>query len=556
MTVNHQRGAAHGPSALERIGRKRWVPFAAGVTAAALTAAAVATAGGGTAGAATAPKAQSAGNFLDATIGGNPIDQIAKLAFARAQNPGNVTDQNPLDVTLLNAINLPLTGALNLPQLLGIDLGAANQVALAKSDGQARGAAGAVLNSGGVSVGGDGGASPANATINLTASGLAGNSPVPIPGGTGSADALGGVKAEIGAVSSIARVPKYGPALASSWLATCTQADATCYDIASLKLSLGSPLLGGLLSHVLGTVSTTLGTLITQLTSGIGGVVPLPANCKLVSPTAITQPISLDNGAVVLDPTNGSLTIDLQKLLQTLGLNLNDLPANTDLLAKVLNYLTSPTGLAKGLEDVINGLTAPLTSQYTACKSALQAIPLLGPVLVSLLNTLTSSQTTLETAINNLVSSLSGAGGANPLAPIGTLLSKLLDIGVNVQPQVSSGDFNTNLDSNPKQGMTAPPVPYQHTVRAIEVQLLGTSGVTVALANSAAGPSNPTVAPTPTPTASGPSVPPTSIPTGVPAGEGTHGGSPTLPLVLLALGLMFAGGGVVAYRMRATLNQH
>jgi len=37
---------------------------------------------------------------------------------------------------------------------------------------------------------------------------------------------------------------------------------------------------------------------------------------------------------------------------------------------------------------------------------------------------------------------------------------------------------------------------------------------------------------------------------------GTHGGSPALPLTLLALGVMFAAGGVVAYRMRGTLNQH
>src|SRR5881275_2030574 len=118
MTVNNSR-TTRGSSAFGRIRRGRWVPLAACATAAALTAAAIVTAGGGTAGAATAPKAQSAGNFLDATIGGTPIDQIAKLKFARAQNPGNVTDQNPLDVTVLNTINLPLSGALQLPELLG-----------------------------------------------------------------------------------------------------------------------------------------------------------------------------------------------------------------------------------------------------------------------------------------------------------------------------------------------------------------------------------------------------------------------------------------------------
>jgi hypothetical protein len=100
--------------------------------------------------------------------------------------------------------------------------------------------------------------------------------------------------------------------------------------------------------------------------------------------------------------------------------------------------------------------------------------------------------------------------------------------------------------------MTPPPVPYEHTVRAIEVQLLG-GGVTLALANSSAGPSHgPIVCCAPTPT----SVPPTNIPTGVPAGAGTHGGSPLLPIVLLALGVMFAAGGVVSYRMRGAINRH
>jgi hypothetical protein len=531
--------------------RRGWVPIAAGVIAAALTAAAIATTGGGVAGAATPPNAQSAGNFVDATIGGKPIDNIAKIAFARAQSPGSVTDQNPLDVTALNTIHLPLTGALQFPQLLGITLGGVNQVALAKSDGRSYGASGAVLNSGGVSVGGDNSATPANATINLTASGIAGNSPIPVPGGTGSADALGGVVASIGAVSSIARTPEFGPPLAQSWLATCTQSDATCYDIASIDLTMGSPLLGQLLTQVLGTVASTLSSLVTNLTNVIGQTVKLPASCKLTSPIAINKPISLDGGAVLINPSDASLTISLGKLLATLGLNLNALPPNTDLFAKLLNYLTSVNGLTKGVESVINGITSTLSTDFKDCKAALDAIPALGPLLTQLVSALQSGQTTLESTINSVVSALGGGSGPSPLAPIGTLLSKLIDIGVNVQPQVSSGDFTTNLGTLPKQGMSPPPVPYQHTVRAIEVQLLGSKGVTLALANSAAGPSHPTAVCCATS-----SVPPSSIPTGVPAGEAPHGGSPLLPAVLLALGLMFAAGGVVSYRMRGTLNRH
>ena len=533
-----------------RATRGRWLPFAAAATAAALTAAAVTTAGGGAAGAATAPNAQSAGNFLDATVGGNPIDDIAKLAFARAQNPGNVTDQNPLDVTLLNTIHLPLTGALQLPQLLGITLGAANQVALAKSSGASYGASGAVLNSGGVSIGGNNASRPANATIDLTASGIAGNSPVPVPGGGDStADPLGGVTASIGAVSSIARVPAFGPPLANSWLQSCTQASATCYQIASVDLNMGSPLVG----QILGTVTGLLDTVLGQLATAAGNV-GLPSACSF---SAGFGSISLENGAVVINSHTGSITIHLKNLLETLlGKDLNHLPANFDLMNFLLDYLSSPDGLAAGLQGVVDGITNPLADKFAACLTALQNSGPIGQVaglLLTLTNTLQAGQTQLENTINQIVTALANAGGPSPLAPLADVLKKLIDIGVNVQPQLSSGDFNTNLSKLPKQGMTPPPVPYEHTVRAIEVQLLG-GGVTLALANSSAGPSHgPIVCCAPSPTSS---VPPTNIPTGVPAGEGTHGGSPLLPIVLLALGVMFAAGGVVSYRMRGAINKH
>ncbi|HEX3336034.1 MAG TPA: choice-of-anchor G family protein, partial [Jatrophihabitans sp.] len=166
---------------------------------------AVASSGGGAAGAATLPQAQSVGNFLDATLGGNTLDQVAALEYATAKSPGTQSVQNPLNATVLNAVTLPLTGTLQLPELLGINLGAVNQVAVAEASGHSYGASGAVNNSGGVSVGGNNAAFPADATIDLTANGIAGNSPIPIPGGTGSADALGGVQAKIGAVHALAQ---------------------------------------------------------------------------------------------------------------------------------------------------------------------------------------------------------------------------------------------------------------------------------------------------------------------------------------------------------------
>lgn len=539
MTTDSTRHRAGSP--IGRLARQRWVPFAAAATAAALTAGAIATAGGGAAGAATAPQAQSAGNFLDATLGGNPIDQLAALKYARAQAPGANGVQNPLDVTVLNAINLPLTGALQLPTLLGINLGAANQVAKANVDGSSYGAAGAVNNSGGVSVGGDNNAFPSNATINLSGSGIAGSS--------GSAlDALGSVKVNLGAVSAIAQTP-----------VGYAKTGTTQYKIADVNLQLASPLLGGLLGTVGNTLSSLLGTL-NGLVSQVGGAAGLPAACNLT--TGLGTNVSLEGGAITLDATTGSLTISLDKLLKQLGLDLNALPANTDLISLLVNYLTSPDGLAKAVQGLIDGLTDPLSAKFTACLTALQNSNPLAGILLQLTNALNAGKTQLETAISGLVKQLGAAAGANPLAPLGDVLKKLVDIGVNVQPLVKSGDFTDKLaDHTVKQNQTPPPaVPYSTLVRAIEVNVLPQGNadglLSLALANAAAGPSTaPPGAPSTTP-APPTTAPPTNVPTGVPAGAGTHGASPVLPLTLLLLGLMFAGGGAFAYRYRGALNRH
>jgi hypothetical protein len=524
------------------VGRKRWAPYAAAVTAAALTAGAIVGAGGGTAGAATPPQAQSAGNFLDASLAGKPIDDVATHAFARAEAPGSNGVQNPLDATAFKSTKLPLTGALQFPQLLGIELGAANQVAKAKVDGRSYGAAGAVSNSGGVSVGGDDNAFPADATIDLSASGIAGNS-------AGAADALGRVQVSLGAVSALARTPVgYG------------RRGSTSYRIADVGVGLESPLLGSLLGTVSDTLSTALGTL-----ARLAGNVGLPAACTFTD--GLGKDVPLEGGAITLDASTAGLTISLAKLLERLGLDLNKLNPNTDLIALLVNYLTSPDGLAKAIQGVVDGLTKPLADKFTACLTALQNSGPIGQVaglLLQLTDALNSGQEQVEAAISDLVRQLGAAAGSDPLAPLGDTLRKVIDIGVNVQPLVRSGDFRTQLGRLPKQGMTPPAVLYGTVVRALEVNVLPalrTGGVvTFGLANAAAGPSS---APAVAAVATSPHPRPphrvaaTALPIGVPAGHGTAGrGAPVLPAVLLLLGLIFAGGGVVAYRLRGTLSGH
>ncbi|PZS17697.1 MAG: hypothetical protein DLM57_07800 [Pseudonocardiales bacterium] len=501
------------------------------MVAAALTAGLVGTglvgAGAQSAGAAALPQAQSVGNFLDGALGGGLIDPIVKLAYATAFAPGRTSVQNPLDVTALNAVNLPLTGALNLPEVAGIKLGAVNQVAHANLDGSSFGASGAVDNCGGVSVGcpnSSSGSFPANATVDLSAAGLSAGSPIPIPGGT-SAAALGGIKLSVGAVSALAQTPVgFG------------KPGTTNYNIAGLTLGIGSPALGQLLS----TLSKALNpsSVLRIITPLIKGVVPECDLTQVLLPTSL----SLEGGAIVISATDGSITVDLAKLLQQLHLNLNQLPPNTDLIDYLLTYLTSVDGLTTGIEGLIHGLTDNLQAQFAACS---KAVPLLPDVLAEL----NKGQQTLEAAVNGLVGSLGGVGGTgNPLAPLGAVLKKLIDIGVNVQPNGPAGTFSSSLKATPKQG--TPAVAGQTIVRAIEINLVGDPLATLALANAAAGPSTaPALTPTtPAPTTTGPVN--TNIPTGVPAGFATPGASPELPLVLLVLGLLMAGCGAVAWKWR------
>ena len=469
------------------------------------------------AGAATLPNSQSVGRFVDGSLGTTPIQSIADVKDARAVNPGATSVQNPLDVNLLQKLDLPLTGALQLPQLLGITLGAANQVAVAHADGFSYGASGAVNNSGGVSVGGNNNAFPADATIDLTGKDIPGN----LLSGLNS---VLNVTASIGAVSALASTP-VGVDAGSS----------TNYQIAGLDLDIDSPLLGNLLTPLTG----ALGGLLSQLTGALG-TANLPTSCILSGSTDIPT-LSLEGGAITVDITTGTITVSLDKLLTQLGLDLNTLPANTDLVKYLLDYITSPAGLAAALKSAIDGLVDPLTTTLNTCLSDL------GPLaaLATLLGKLTTSLDGLTTQLSDLVGKL-GSSLASPLSPIADTLGKLIDIGVNVQPNGAAGTYTDKLKATPAQD--TPVVAGQTVVRAIEVNLLG-NAVNLALANAAAGPSNPTTAVTSPPASSSP--PASNVPTGVPAGFGTKGGTPALPLILLIVGLLTAASGVTAQRMRA-----
>jgi hypothetical protein len=445
-----------------------------------------------------------------------------------------------------------------------------NQVATADIDGSSAGGSGLVKNSGGVSLGGNDSAYPADATIDLSAAAL-GSVPIPalpaIPGlptgGTATSAtnvaALGGVRAQIGALGAVASTKKGGDFRSPT------------YDIAGLKLVLGSPALGRLL-QTLAAGNKSVSGLISALTAALGA---LPgstnlgsAKCALTPGTAPTtirldrDPTNSSAYAVVIDPATATLTVDLAALLHVLKLDINDLPANTDLLAYVLNNLGKI--LADGLSGVISGITTPLQKLGADCLSLLPAP--VQTLLATLFTTLSNGQQQLSTALSGVAAQLSSAG-APGLKALTDGLAQVVAIGVNVQqgafPLAGAANakygYTSKLKATPDQGTAV--VSGQGVVRALEIDVLGGQVASLALANAAAGPSNPQApadsSSTPVTPAPSTAVPATDIPTGVPAGMGTtHGGSPVLPITLLSLALVFAAGGAAAYRFRGRLNSH
>lgn len=491
-------------------------------------------AGSGSAAAAGRPHAQAVGRFLDGQLGPQSLEDVVDVKDARATNPGSVSDQNPLDVTLDKQQTLPLSHKLQLPGSGDtIHFGAANQVAKALSNGYAYGASGAVANSGGASIGGDDHAYPADATFNLSQASLPGSLSLP---GAGSLPALGGITLELGAVSALAQTP-----------VGIGRAARTDYAIGKLRLTIGSPALGGVLAKLSDALKAP-----SLPKSQLPG---LPASCSFHD--QVLSRISLDHGAVTINPGSGALTVDVAALLHELGLNLNDLPANTDLLKSVLNYLSSTNGLAKGLQNALNDVFGPLKSNFETCVAdfASKFPPPLNALPKSVMTAINDGQTQVEAAISDTIDKLAGTtGSTDALAPLTDGLKKAIDIGANVQPHEPSGSFHSALRATPDQA--TPVVPGQTVVRALEINLLPAAGsspaATIALANAAAGPSSAVdaghaVAPTrPAPNVVSNSV----IPTAVPAGQGTRGGSSTLPLTLLSLGVVMAGAGAVAWRLR------
>jgi hypothetical protein len=436
-------------------------------------------AGAGVAQAADTPVSQSRGWFLSGSALGVNLDDIVELDSASARNTGGATDTqlNPLGATLLKNLHVPL-GPVNLLEGNGLlTLGAVNQAAIARANGSAIGASGAVSDSGAIGV--DSQSNVPASTAKLDLGGLLGTNL-----GNGLTDGLLDVDLIVGAISANAKQ-------AETKNDTQGKQEGD-YRIADLKLNLQSPLLAGLLgtlnlggqqSQLTGLDTAISGLNLNSLLGGLlGGLLGTPTvtagNLPVLADIVAAQDTQVGDGAVSIDLSNGKITVDVEKLLQSLGLDLNNLPPNTELVRLILDALTDHVGDL--VKDVLNDLTDDITSAIGNITYSGTALPLLGLPVPQVLDpaqlkaALSGPVLTLLDPVLDPVTDLLGDVAGPLLDPLFDALEDLLSIRVNVQ-NTTGGTF---------------------TERAIQIRVLpGANNLaTVNLASATVGPGSGQVA--------------------------------------------------------------
>ncbi|PZF81615.1 choice-of-anchor G family protein [Jiangella anatolica] len=263
--------------------------------------------------AAEGDESRAGARFLDGTVLGTDLDEIAELAGVEVENLGQaepVTDANPLDVTLLDSININIEPNLQIPLSDIIKLGAVNQWATAEDNATSHAATGAVADNGGIGTGVEAGF-PGNATFDLTD--LLGE---------GLTDTIADVELELGAVSSEAHLEPSGDDFEVT----------RDYEIAGGELRVTIPLLGSLDLSLGEDAAIWIedGTLHIDLDALFEGLNDLPPNTELIGPGLFD----------ILDDLLGEL---LGELGEGLGDLLGDLGVDdlTDGLAEALTDILS-----------------------------------------------------------------------------------------------------------------------------------------------------------------------------------------------------------------------
>lgn len=392
--------------------------------------------------AAAGPVSQAEGRFLSGSAAGSELASLLAVNAATATNTGgpDSVQTAPVGVTALNSVDIGLGSGVNLLGSNGIlALGAANQYAAARADGSSAAASGAVTDSGAIAAGGSA-SYPADASLDLQ----------PLLGGV--ASALSDLKLNSGALSATSQQTVGGVQTGD-------------YQIDGLGLNLTSPLVSGIYSNLRTTLVGLQPTVngLPALIRALPGVGPLATITGLPNLATLADTlgtVTSADGSITANLQTGAVTVDLGQVLSTVGLDLNDLPPNTDLMPYLTAALTSQ--LLPAISTALTNLASTITSAVNGISVSVLGIPVALVVLAPVLNPVIAQLVApLTTATADLSSTV--------LTPLGTALATVLGLQANLQ-QVAAGTF---------------------TERALQVSLLPTAAIPAAvleLASASVGP--------------------------------------------------------------------
>ncbi len=470
----------------------------------------------------------AAAQFLSGTLLGNDLGNLpglegASASYVNGVTPGTeVSDAAQPDFSVLDQV-FDLNGVpLNLVDFLQIGL--VNQYAQASVNGASRAYAGAVSDSGVVSLDGTG-AYPADAKLDLMQL---------IPGQAN--DILSTANITLGAITGEAGLD----------LSADPDTVVQDYNIAGAGLELTSPLIGSLtngIDTVLSTVTDTLNGISTTITSTINSAISTALAAVSVIPgitvgtsnivTSITidpdvalapilsEPIVIpgdlsdpDGGSVTLDLSAGSLVVDLA---QFWGGTLNNLPPNTILFGteivsmledgktELLVYLTNL--LSSTLNDLLNTATVTISGGVD-----ITALLISGGLSVSFSGTvaeLLSGDATLQITLTDTLSAIPASALTPILDALQLIVSTVIQPAifgdqtsiVNIAWEAMNDLVNTALDLiEPAFGLLAGVITINANVQSatvdtvteipLQLSLLGTGLAELSLGKAVAGPNS------------------------------------------------------------------
>lgn len=495
---------------------------------------------------------ESQGKFLSGQVLGFDLDTIASIygSFANHPNgPGPYGANNKIDAELLNALPIKLGPLLNNLNLFGntgiIQLGAVSQYSQAEPNGDAKAAAGAAGNQGGIGI------NPPPAGTTGVADAHVDLGPILNAIGPVATSVLSKARIETGALASYAE--QISGTVKSKYLVDGLKAQVTSPLVGNLYTGIKSGLLGGPVKDLL----TGIQNLVKALKIDLLGLVSvnldvqLPADLGQLLPTG---PLTggIDRG-ITVNLATGEVVIDVKKILSSNNpsIDLNDLPPNSPALSGPLVGAAITTALTQTLIGVVNSTVQHAVNTLFAQTRIIGNVSALG---ISL-NADVSFQGILDgkpliTSNNPLLGFVLGAVGglvSGTLKPalellkgnlLGTVLGGLQSVidglTVNVvQPVVNLLDQIASIHVNVQPTTPTPNQPF--TVRALQIGL-GLPGVQLATVNLANSTVLGTVTPVYKPVIS---AAPASVPRG---GTTTLSGTGFAPNDIVTLTLAAANG--------------